>query len=346
MNKYQIIELAGEQNHAGSKATADAAEIVDELGFLPLYLKMNNERNGYLAKIQRQWDYFFQWRKIVKSIDDNSIVFLQHPFHYPQLTREHSLKTLRKKGVKFVCLIHDVEKLRAFRYNGYYQREFEFMLDIGDFFIVHNNVMKAYFESLGISSQKIIVLEIFDYLLKNEINNTIEFEKSIAIAGNLDTTKCGYIGELKALHQLKINLYGINFNESMREYKNIVYHGVFPPDDVPKQLTRGFGLVWDGESIMGCVGKSGQYLKYNNPHKLSLYLASGIPVVIWKDAAEASFVEENKLGYCVTDLKEAEQRILKCSRENYVDFQKNVLIVGEKIKSGFYLRQALRQVSI
>ncbi|NRO11242.1 Beta-1,6-galactofuranosyltransferase WbbI [Lactobacillus helveticus] len=49
---------------------------------------------------------------------------------------------------------------------------------------------------------------------------------------------------------------------------------------------------------------TGNYLRYNDPHKLSLYLASGIPVIIWKKAAEAKFVEENKVGITVDSLED------------------------------------------
>lgn len=51
-------------------------------------------------------------------------------------------------------------------------------------------------------------------------------------------------------------------------------------------------MVWDGESIDGGLGLSGQYLKYNNPHKLSVIFTSGLPVIIWNEAAEAGLVKD------------------------------------------------------
>ena len=92
----------------------------------------------------------------------------------------------------------------------------------------------------------------------------------------------------------------------MRQYPNINYHGSFGVDEIPSKLTRGFGLVWDGDSLDGCRGQSGQYLRYNNPHKLSLYLSSGLPVVIWTGAAEAGFVREHGVGLCVDSLNDLE----------------------------------------
>jgi hypothetical protein len=344
MKKYQITEISSQFNHAGSKATADVAKIAEKAGFEPLYLRMNTTADTKIAKVQRQIGYKKDWKNIVRTVEDNSIVLLQHPFHYPQLTRESSLKELKnKKHVKFISVIHDVEKLRAFRYNDYYKEEFFFMTTIADVYIVHNEVMKKYFIDLGISEEKIVVLGVFDYLLSNENYKHARFEQSISIAGNLDTTKCGYIGQLGQLKNLQVHLYGSNFDEKLNEYNNITYFGSFPPDEIPNRLKSGFGLVWDGNSIEGCLGESGQYLKYNNPHKLSLYLASGLPVVIWSDAAEAEFVRKNHVGICVNNLKEAENKIFNMTDSEYQGMIEHVNAVSMELKDGAYFNRAINE---
>lgn len=344
MNKYQIIETTEKFNHAGTKATADIAEVAKENGFQPLFLKMATTADTKIGKLQRQIGYWKDWKKVVSSIESNSIVLLQHPFHYPQLTREKSLKILKdKKNIKFISVIHDVEELRAFRYNAYYKREFEFMLSISDMYIVHNKVMKQYFIENNVPEEKIVVLGIFDYLLKDTLNKKIMFSKSLSIAGNLDTNKCKYISQLGKLKNIGINLYGSNYDEHMDQYENIQYKGSFAPDDVPNQLKEGFGLVWDGDSIEGCCGTSGQYLKYNNPHKLSLYLASGLPVVIWNEAAEAGFVKEHHLGICVDSLYEAEKIITELTCSEYDSFVASVSNISANLKAGYYSTIALNQ---
>lgn len=100
----------------------------------------------------------------------------------------------------------------------------------------------------------------------------------------------------------KFYLYGPNYG--LEESDNITYGGVLSPEQVPEVLTKGFGLIWDGNTIETCKGGTGEYLRYNNPHKLSLYLSSGLPVIIWKDAAEAKFVCENGVGYTIDSLRE------------------------------------------
>ena len=89
--------------------------------------------------------------------------------------------------------------------------------------------------------------------------------------------------------------------------------------------------------------RSGEYLKYNNPHKLSLYLASGIPVIIWEKAAEADFVRKNHLGICVASLFELSEVLKKIDKETYVQMANNVSEFSKKITNGYYTYSALQK---
>lgn len=342
MDKYQIVEITEQFNHAGTKATADISVVAEKMGFKKLCLRMRTTDQGYIAKVQRQTGYYFDWHKCYQSITEGSVVLLQHPFHYPQLTREKLLYKLKNnKKAKIISVVHDVEELRVFRYNDYYKKEFEFMIDIADIIIVHNQEMLDWFIGRGVPDKKLINLRLFDYLIENPQIKTAAFEKSINIAGNLDVTKCGYIGQLGQLGGIKVNLYGSNFDERLCNAGNIEYHGSFLVEEIPNQLKSGFGLVWDGSSIDGCQGQSGQYLRYNNPHKMSLYIASGVPIVIWENAAQAKFVKENGIGICVeklSDLKEAFDRI---TEEDYLKMLNYVRRIQEKVTVGFFTEEAL-----
>ena len=342
MDKYQIVETTEQFNHAGTKATADISVVAEKMGFQKLYLKMRTTKSGYLAKAQRQVGYYIDWNNCYQAITEGRVVLLQHPFHYPQLTRDKLLYKLKKeKKVKFISVVHDVEELRAFRYNDYYKREFEVMLDIADVIIVHNQVMLDWFVGRGVPREKLVNLKLFDYLIDAPTPKKVDFERSINIAGNLDVTKCGYISQLGQLEGVKVNLYGPNFDEKMRQCKNVVYHGSFPVAEIPNQLNKGFGLVWDGDSIDGCKGLSGQYLRYNNPHKMSLYIASGLPIVIWKEAAQAKFVEENGIGICVRNLYELNNAMQQIAEDEYGIMSKKVKALGEKVVEGKFTQAAL-----
>lgn len=343
MDKFQIVEVGENFNHAGTKATADITLCAEKLGFKKVYVRMNTVKDSKIAKVQRQIGYYKDWKKCLNEIDDNAIVLMQHPFHHKQLTREKTLKKLKEeKHVKYISIVHDVEELRAFRYNEYYKKEFETMIELADIMVVHNNKMYNWFVENGIEEYKLVNLEIFDYIQNADKNKQINFSKAITVAGNLDTTKCQYISQLGKIEGVKINLYGSNFDENMKKYSNIAYKGSFPVDKIPQKLDEGFGLVWDGESIDGCLGLSGQYLKYNNPHKLSLYLSSGLPVIIWNEAAEAGLVKRYNVGICIKNLYELNDVMRGITENDYKNMLNNVKSLRDKLVEGYFSEKAIK----
>lgn len=343
MKKYQIVELSTEHNHAGCKAVQDVFDVAKKLGYEAEVIRTATSIDSLWGKIRRQALFFIDWFKIYFSITPNSLVLIQTPYHHKQLIRNWVLSKLKRdKKVKFISLVHDVEELRKSLYNNYYKNEFNFMLSIADSIIVHNDTMKAFFIKKGIPENKLVSLKIFDYLMDKEATSkNVIFERAISIAGNLDINKSAYIAQLGKLGII-VHLYGPNFSHSLEQYEDIQYHGSFPASEIPNQLNSGFGLVWDGNSIDTCSGDFGEYLQYNNPHKLSLYLASGIPVVIWDKAAEADFVRKHNLGICVSSLSELKDKLEQISEKNYQEMIKNVANISTLLRYGEHTKNSIR----
>lgn len=339
MKKFQIAEIAGEKAHAGTKATEDVTKIAEKMGFEPVYIRMKDTKEGSIHKVNRQIQFFKDWDKAYKQIEENAVVLLQHPFHYPQLIREKILLNLKKnKKVRYICIVHDVEQLRNMGKEKYYEHEFEFMLQIADVLIVHNKVMYDFFVSQGVSEDKLVILGIFDYLRDDYKGVLPSFERCITIAGNLDDRKSGYLKDLNKIN-CQFYLYGPNFSDEKAD--NIKYGGILAPDKIPDVLNKGFGLVWDGDSIETCKGGFGDYLRYNNPHKLSLYIASGLPVFIWSQAAESDFVKSNGLGYTVDSLDQIPSILNDLTTEEYNAITASVKKVALDLVGGKYMNKAI-----
>ena len=115
------------------------------------------------------------------------------------------------------------------------------------------------------------------------------------------------------------------------------------PDELIKNLIGKYGLVWDGDSIETCSGGKGEYLKINNPHKLSLYLAVGLPVIIWDEAAEAEFVLRENVGFTIKSLYELPEKMESISDNDYKIMKKNAEIVGARLRNGEYMTRALKK---
>ncbi|WP_051006283.1 hypothetical protein [Liquorilactobacillus vini] len=150
----------------------------------------------------------------------------------------------------------------------------------------------------------------------------------------------------KSIFLNKIKLKDVNLvifgpNPSERMQGQINYGGQFSPEELPRHLHQAFGLVWDGDSIDTCSGKFGEYLKINDPHKLSLYLSSGIPVLIWQEAALAEFVKLHQIGIEIKSLTELEDVFNGLRNDEYSLMKHNAIKIGKKMREGYFLKTAL-----
>ena len=85
-------------------------------------------------------------------------------------------------------------------------------------------------------------------------------------------------------------------------------------------------------------------MQYNNPHKLSLYLVSELPVVIWSKAAEADFVLKNNLGIAMDTLKDLKEVFSNFSETEYQIMQTNVKRYSQMLLNGFFLKQVINEI--
>lgn len=342
--KYLIYEYILDSKVAGGKAETDIKDILSRNGYKTLMAHQTDE----CIKDDTKWkwdrskeDYKF----IYNRIEDNSIIVLQHPFQFSDPAREECIRSLKEdKNVKCISIVHDVEMIRDIYLTPERKHEFEFMTEIADAFIVHNSIMKNYFIDFGIPGDRIVELGLFDYLCDSSFSlpeSLKEYENVVVYAGNLHVNKSGFLSHIHELDEVNFSLYGTNYDKDRVTGKNITYNGAYWPNELPSKLNRGFGLVWDGDSLDSCEGNTGKYLKYNNPHKLSLYLASGLPVIIWNEAACASFVRNNNVGILVHSLSELPNIMKKIDKKTYNDLAANVRCISKELRDGVYTTKAI-----
>lgn len=333
---------------AGFKAPEDVNRICQAMGMQPIdFPKFPNE---YSKLRKRLWLYTvvpMKWLKVFFRVKKGDTVFFQHPMYANRLITPMVKWISKRKKCRFVALIHDLESLRK-GIGGvvdYNQDREEYtdtvMLNAFDKVICHNSSMREYMLGHGFSDEKLINLEIFDYLCAdNGRKPQLTDGADVAVAGNLAPTKSGYVYDMD-VSNIHLNLYGINFDENaFQGEENVRYNGAFHPDELPANLSGNFGLVWDGPVSTTCAGNTGEYLKYNNPHKTSLYLAANLPVIIWSQAALATFVKENGLGITVDRLDQIDAVVRGLSSEEYARMSANARSMGEKIRNGHFFRTA------
>lgn len=327
MNKEKKIQYSvwkKEANSAGGKAKNDAFDIALNCGFMPSYKPSNNRT---IRGIQQ----LLSLHKMKKA----DVLFVQYPAIENRIQKILA-KYMNPTGVK-IALIHDLPSIQGMQ-NSNKELEIE-QLSCFTHLIVHNVKMEQYIRQIGFTG-KIVRLELFDYL--HDTSKQITDEKfcgSISIAGNLKKSK--YILDLGRVDRCNFELYGIKGDMDFSNISNVQYNGMLSSEEIVYKLTGDYGLVWDGDSIESCTGVYGRYLLYNNPHKLSLCMAAGKPVIVWKRSAVADFVQREGVGICVDSLLELNTIDLK---KDYDRYKANVLNIKKKVAEGFYLKTTLNRI--
>ena len=320
-------------NHAGNKARIDIDDVCRNM-HLQCIEKIEEEK---FVSVFDKIKYIITPANIYKMLflmmKKGDVTLLQYPFYFNPIMR-YALYTYIKHN-KIILLLHDVDSLRAFG-----KSEITEEIDIfnhADVLIVHNAKMKERLIELGVNTP-MVELEIFDYLL-DDISSNKTMEADVVFAGNLGKSK--FLNEINKA-EISINLYGPGYNTEMNGDR-IKYKGSYPSEQIPYILDGKFGLIWDGDSLFTCSGDTGEYLKYNNPHKLSLYLASGLPVIVWKNSAIAEFVLSNKVGMIVDNILDIKDKIDNVSLKEYEDMKKNVSSIQQRICNGEYTKDAIKK---
>ena len=349
--KYLLKEkIRGEENTAGVKARDDIDEIlIGQLGYAMLdYVTENTESRTLIDNVSGHVRKSRELEKATKVLKHGDELAVQFPMLADSIFHYHIFRKLEHRGVKVTLIVHDLELFRVSKRSDVSIKkriknkiEEKNVLKYAGEIVVHNAYMRDALAAEGFSKEKMKLLQIFDYLIPGydeksyKLSEHIGFGKPVIIAGALRRHKAGYAYDLPDGYHF--NLYGIGYEGESRD--NVHYFGVFPPEDLPFEIEGSFGLVWDGLEADTCSGVYGEYLKINNPHKTSLYLAAGIPVIIWSEAALADFIRENNCGITVNSLKEIPDKLKELSEQDYMSMKQNAGKTGERLREGYYTRQ-------
>ncbi len=337
MRKYILSKNYKNTNSAGNKAKTDIERILVQDGFEyachpPAYYQ--NAFSGFLATLRIICGLPFRLSK-------GDMLVVQYPYkkYYTLICR-----LAHWRSAKVITVIHD---LGSFRRKKLTVNKEVKRLSQADFLIVHNDKMKKWLASNG-SVVPACSLGIFDYLSgtrPEQMGKPDHGSYKVMYAGGLSYRKNRFLYLLDPIiRKWQFNLYGNGFEpERIINKDKFTYKGFTPSDELIRTANSHFGLVWDGESTKGCEGDFGEYLKYNNPHKTSLYFRCRVPVIIWKKAALASFITQHKAGICVDDLEELNGILANLSKGEYQEMLNNVKEIDARLASGYYIKKAVQQ---
>lgn len=334
MNYYIKLEFAKLFEKTGkftatSKARTDVEDILSRRNFKILTIK-RHFLNPVLGNIEILLKVLLLWWKL----NSDDVVFLQYPI------MNLSAFGLCYKAIsksKVIAIIHDLPSYRFS--NQVKQRKVEIqILNSFSFLIVHTEQMKKVLTRDGVMS-KMFVLEIFDYILPCQMKCNLR-KDVIVFAGALH--KSLFLKKMDTMTlEDDFNLYGA-YNPGLKNH-HLSYQGKFLPDDISK-IEGEWGLLWDGNDINVCGGQFGEYLRIIAPHKFSLYIASGLKILAWKESAMASVVLKYHVGLVIENISEIHNVLSNVSDKERELMTKNVLKLSEKLRSGCAFNTVLSKI--
>ena len=336
--------------NGGNKARLDIVRIADDMGFCPLRIGAPFvsvvKKTDMLKKALLRPVMYYAWFRALRRVHRGDVILLQVPLTYNIALIAPMLSAVKKRGVRIIAVLHDLDFLqkagsigKTDRKSLKFRREM-LLLKCCDRIIVHNAKMKELMaDHLGFAGDRLVDLGIFDYLQEERsAGKSAGSCEGVVFAGNLSEVKSGFLYCLPP--EPDFELYGANYR-GKEAGSNVHYHGAFRPEELPEVLSGRYALVWDGNSCDTCAGPSGNYLKYNNPHKTSLYLSLGLPVIIWKEAALAGFILERRCGVAVQSLNGLSDLLQSIDAPKYAEMKNAAETEGERLRSGFYTKRAL-----
>ena len=328
--KFYISELFPHQLYNGAIGREDIEAMLASLNYYKI--ELGDERKGFLLKLKS----YLRAKRFARNLNEEDIVFF--PFPLFSRVKQTFLKKLNKRKVKTVAYIHDIEGVRD---------ENTQLLDIELSFlsllsgaIVLNKTMQA-FVNEQCPNLSTSTLLIWDYLLPHLPLNSRIKSNQVMFAGNHD--KAQFIQLLNQATGIQFHLYGIETFDAYPE--NCKTYGAVDSKQLPMISKGSFGLVWDGPSIETCEGGAGKYLRFNSPHKLSLYLLAGLPVLIWEGAALAEWVVEHGFGVAIKNLYALNETIEAITDEEYAIMQKKISEIQPLIASGKFFINAFEKIT-
>ena len=322
----------------GGIGFVDVETILIKEGYQPIEFPCHDQ-----FSVKAKFKRLFFLVKIVFSVQGPSVVVFISPI-YASLVKVLLRLLNRKPGVRIICCIGDIDGIKDGNKKGL-EKDIK-QLRRYHHFIVHNNAMRQWVDQ-HIPERKTAVIDFFDFLAKPYEGDRI-LSRDIVFAGNLEKSVfLEKLGELSSSGSgLHFYLYGPGSTEKMLSQKNATWMGIEKPYDLPAKLKGSFGLLWDGDSIGEPGGSLGDYMQYISHHKLSLYILSGLPLIVPAIAASAALVEKYKIGIIVKSLYEIEDKIKNVTDDEYQQMKKNMQPLASKNQHRRLHKRSITKINV
>ncbi len=281
--------------------------------------------------------------RILSPVSAGDVVFVQFPM-WNDLKYEIRFmnRLLGLPQVKTVLVIWDVLSWLFDGSDRDFTHDYGFkLMNRCHLVIAPNKKMASRLRSEGGVKAPLMDIGLWDYACYSPLTDKT-FSHEVTFVGTLDKTDFS-----QCTGDIKINLIGNanSLNATEKALKNINLLGVMENSDIPAQLNSGFGLMSyqndKDKSGKGYFAGSVKYGRFNNPLKLSLYLAAGVPVIIDSVAAHARLVKRYNIGLVIDNLGDMQSQLKNVTPDHYAAMVANVEKFAHAIRGGFFIKRAI-----
>lgn len=338
---------------SGFKGHADFFEVLERMGLERIRIPTlrRSDRISPAGRIRLEAGLEKEWGKALSHPGRGDRLVLHSPPDEKLLALPRIIRGVKKRGCGIITVIFDLEQYyypdykTAAGLKHYLDKRLEDALfELSDVVVAHTGVMKDMLAASGIPESRIVCARTWDYLRDRpfdpeDIYARTGLNKPVVYCGNLAENKAGFAYHLD--EDFALDLYGPDYGGNSAG--SVRHKGVYRADELTDIVEASFGLVWDGPSADACTGTYGDYLRCNIPHKASFYLASGIPVIIWKEAAMADFIISEGCGIAVGSLAEISSAVGAVTEDGYGRMRENAMRIGGLMRQGHFIRSFIEE---
>lgn len=318
-------------NGAIQLVTSSLSRSAMEIGFQELNYVAYQYTDSYP---ERRQDLI---KTIFDPVQPGDLVALQFPMYVEQgFTYDFIDHLLGLENVKKVAVIIDVPTwMNSIDDDGYDATDDPWLerLKKFDLLIVANKNEARHLRQDGVDVP-MISIEIGDYLYQGQLRPK-KFQKKLYYVTGRDVLDLNYHAATP------INLFSAVAKQPATENPSLTWHGHQPSDAIMATLDGGFGIVTT-DNIVERFAKVWQYYtQFNNPTKLSFYLAAGLPVITMSRTPHAALIQDRHLGLVVDDLDQIDRVLANLKQSDYQEMLNAIVPWQQAITSGFFVQRAL-----
>lgn len=317
---------------SGIIANQMAADSIEIVGFRKLhYPRIYSAKLREVGK-EGRWEYL---EALLSCVLPGDTVIVQYPLWTNNTEFElefiNYLKNVRH--AKIVAMVWDIVSwLQDNRERDYTKDASLWMLNKYDLVIAANPKMGKRLREEGGVTTPMIPMHLTDFIYSGPLVPKQYKKELYYVATGIDPAM---IEEVPS--DLRINFIGPN-NQVKDFPDHVSLLGPMESNDIPSKLDGGFGLLYYPQK--GGYKGMHRYGEYNNPMKLSLYLASGLPVVCLSNTAHAKWIKAQGVGIVIDDLGDLGEAINGVSEKDYDQMLDNLKPWQRAVTSGFFAKGA------